>query len=328
VDLVEALLRKALSGIPVSRDEALGLCDERVDIYDLMHAANRLRRKRFGNKVRFCSIVNARSGACPNDCSFCAQSSYHATGVDETALIDVAAVLGASREAARNGAASLGLVTSGVGLSSAETEVIAHAARSVGDEGMLLPCASLGELDEDRARTLYDAGIRRYHHNLETSERFYPHVCTTYDYRTKLRTLRTARAAGMRLCCGGIFGLGESWEDRVDMAMTIRGLNVDSVPLNFLRPIPGTPLGDQPPLEPLEALRIIAVYRFMFPKATIKVCGGREYVLRDVQSMFYAGANGAMLGNYLTTSGRAVEDDLWMVHDLDLELDTNRGADP
>ena len=319
-------LEKALDGEGVSRGQALVLADNGIDIYDLMHAANRVRERFFGSKVLFCSIINAKSGRCLNDCAFCAQSSHYDTGVEETGLVDSEDAVTASRNAARSGAVNFGLVMSGVGPEAGDTRRIAEAVRTIHDEGNIQPCASLGEIDGEKARLLYDAGLRRYHHNLETSERFYPNICSTYDYRKKVDTLRAATRAGLEICCGGIFGLGETWEDRVDMAMTIRGLGASSVPINFLRPVEGTPLGSRPVLGPLKALRIISVYRFIFPTTTIKVCGGREYVLRDLQSwMFHAGANGAMLGNYLTTAGREVDEDLQMVRDLGLELDNGKG---
>ncbi len=327
MDTVDRLLEKTLSGEGIDRDEARSLAGDPVDIYDLMHAANTIRRKFFANMITFCSIINAKSGLCPNDCAFCSQSSHYSTGIEATDIVEPEQALTASREAAQNGAAHFGLVTSGMRLKEDDISRIIEMVEMISSEDKIRPCASLGELDEKQARTLYDAGLRKYHHNLETSREFYPRICSTYDYENKLRTLRIAKETGFEICCGGIFGLGETWEDRIDMAMTIRDLDAASVPINFLRPVKGTPLGGRRTLGPLEALRIIAIYRFIFPDKTIKVCGGREHVLRDLQSfMFYAGANGAMLGNYLTTPGRGIEQDLRMLRDLGLELDTENEA--
>ena len=233
-----------------------------------------------------------------------------------------------AKELARGTAASettavhnVGIVISGVAIGGDdELDIICRVIGEIQRELPLEICASLGELSLDKARRLKQAGLKRYHHNLETSERFYPRLCSSYDYRKKLETIENAREAGLEVCCGGIFGVGEEWEDRLELAFTLRKLDPDSAPINFLRPVPGTPLENVEPLSPLEALRIIALFRFVLPQKTIKVCGGREHVLGDMQSwMFYAGANGAILGNYLTTSGRSVAEDLAMVKNLGLD---------
>jgi biotin synthase len=201
-----------------------------------------------------------------------------------------------------------------------ELDSLLECVREVAPHGNVKICCSLGQLDEGRAKRLKEAGVVRYHHNLESSRAFYRNVSKTIRYEDRLATVRAAKSAGLEICCGGIFGLGESWEDRVELATTIRDLGVDSAPLNFLRPVEGTPLETAMPLSPREALRIIALFRLMLPDKSIKVCGGREFVLRDMQSlMFYAGANGAILGNYLTTVGRPAEEDLRMAADLGLE---------
>jgi biotin synthase len=214
-------------------------------------------------------------------------------------------------------------VTSGVkALSGAEFDVLLECVGDSVKEAQATLCCSLGQIDAEKARMLKDEGVTRYHHNLESSARFYGRISKAIHYDDKVATVRAAKEAGLETCCGGIFGLGEAWEDRVDLAMTLRELDVDSIPLNFLRPVEGTPLDNMKPLSPLEALRIIALFRLMLPDKTIRVCGGREFVLRDLQSwMYYAGANGAMLGSYLTTTGRPPEEDLRMVEDLGLEVD-------
>lgn len=178
-------------------------------------------------------------------------------------------------------------------------------------------CASLGSLTPEQARLLYDCGVRRFNHNLETSRRFYPQIVSTHPFGERLATLRNAKAAGMQLCSGGIFGLGETWDDRLDMIFTLREIGVDVMPINFLNPIEGTLLANQAKLPPLECLKIIAICRFLLPRVELKVAGGREACLRDLQSwMFYAGASSTMIGNYLTTYGRPPEQDQQMVKDL------------
>lgn len=315
-------LEKAIRGESLSREDALALCGEGVDLLSLIAAANRVRERFFGRKISFCSIVNAKSGRCPSDCVFCAQSARYRTEIPVHSMLGKSELLDAIQQTARVGVSHVGIVTSGVKLPQGEEfDTLVECARQVALLGNVKICCSLGQIDEEKARRLKDAGVLRYHHNLETSRAFYGNVSKSIRYDDKVATVRAAKIAGLETCCGGIFGLGESWGDRVELAMTIRELDVDSVPLNFLRPVEGTPLEKTTPLSPREALRIIALFRLMLPDKAIKVCGGREFVLRDMQSwMFHAGANGTMLGNYLTTVGRPPEEDLQMVADLGLAV--------
>jgi biotin synthase len=317
-DVKERLIRGAL----LSREEASDLCDDRVDLLSLMVAANRVREHFFGRRVSFCSIINAKSGKCAGDCAFCAQSLRHAADIEAHPMMAKSELLEAIRQTAASGVRHVGIVTSGVeSPQRAEMDVILDCVRHETGNGGSELCCSLGRIDEEQGRRLRQAGVTRYHHNLETSRDFYGNVSKYIDYDDRVQTVRAAKKAGLETCCGGIFGLGETWKDRIDLAMTIRELDVDSVPLNFLRPMKGTPMGNRPPLNPREALRIIALYRLILRDRTIRICGGREFVLRDLQSwMFHAGANGAMLGNYLTTTGRPPQEDLQMVEDLGLEL--------
>ena len=318
---IEETAEKATKGELLSRKEGLALCSDRVDLLSLMGAANRVRERFFGRKVSFCSIINAKSGRCPGDCVFCAQSARHACQVSLYPLMGKGELLDSIQRTARGGASHVGIVTSGMKAPQGEElETLLECVRELAQCGSVKICCSMGQITEGDARRLKEAGVVRYHHNLESSLAFYGNISRTIRYADKLATVRAAKKAGLETCCGGIFGLGESWEDRVELAMTIRELGVDSVPLNFLRPVEGTPLEKATPLSPREALRIVALFRLMLPDKTIKVCGGREYVLRDMQSwMYHAGANGAILGNYLTTTGRPPQEDLQMVADLGLE---------
>ncbi len=318
---IEKLAEKVVGGHVLSREGGAAVSAGEIDLLSLMYAANKVREHFFGKKVSFCSIINAKSGRCPGDCVFCAQSSRHRAKIEAHPMMQRKELEEAIRLIASNGAANVGIVTSGVKvLKGIEFERLLECVQHVAREGGIRICCSLGQIDETGARQLKRAGVTRYHHNLESSRAFYTNVSKTMHYDGRVATVQAAKKAGLETCCGGIFGLGESWEDRVDLAMTIRELDVDSVPLNFLRPVKGTPLGDQTPLSPRGALRIIALFRMMLPDKTIKVCGGREFVLRDMQSwMFHAGANGAILGNYLTTAGRPAKEDLRMVADLGLE---------
>ena len=315
---ISQLARAVLNGSPLSADDALYLLNLGQDnIYDLLYWANRIRSRHFGNQISLCSIVSARTGSCPEDCRFCAQSAHHATDTT-TQIADAQTIVKSADTAIAHGAHCFGVVAAGRGPTDNQIDSYEPALREIATNNAKIKlCASLGCLTEPQARRLYDLGIRRYNHNLETSERFFPQVVTTHRYADRLATVRAVKAAGMEVCCGGIIGMGETLADRVDLALQIRQLDVDTVPLNFLHPIAGTALADAPGVGPLAALQTIAMFRFVLPDKPIKIAGGRESCLRDLQSwMFYAGATGCMLGDYLTTTGRAVADDLQMFADL------------
>lgn len=265
-----------------------------------------------------CAIINAKSGKCSEDCTFCAQSSHYQTGVKTHPLISYGVLAKRAEELVNNGVTRFGIVTSGHGLSKKEYDELCT---SVSKLTSLFPqlrfCASLGKLNEEQAIQLKQAGFTRYHHNLETSASYYPVICTTHPYEDRLATVRTALKVGMEVCSGGIFGLGESWEQRIEMALTLRKEKVTVIPINFLNAIPHTPLENQPKLHPLEALRTIAIFRLLLPKKDLIICGGREHVLGKWQPwLTSAGANGLMVGNYLTTKGNSFEDDRDMLRGL------------
>jgi len=230
-----------LAGGDISRDEALSLL--RISLDDLLFEARSLRREFQGDEVELCAIVNARSGMCGEDCVFCAQSSRPGTVAITYPLMPPEGIVERARAARRMNARRFGIVTSGRSLAAQEIEGVCEAVRAVRGMGLPHPCASLGALDEDGAARLREAGLARYHHNLETSERHFPSLCTTHTWRDRVRTVRAAQAAGLEVCSGGIFGGGESWEDRIDLLLALRTLGVRAVPLNFLMPIAGTPLG-------------------------------------------------------------------------------------
>ena len=325
---IAQLGERALGGEAIGPEDARWLFDlEGQEVLDLLYWANRVRAKFKGDVVEFCAILSAKQGACPEDCRFCSQSAHHAANVPSHPLMAVDEMLAAAGQCDPERTVSFGIVTSGAELETeAEWDRVLATVREISGRGRVGVCGSLGFLTPERAKQLHDAGMRRYNHNLETSRSFFPRVCTTHSYDDRVATVRAAKAAGMQVCGGGIFGMGESINDRVEFAMALRDLEVDAIPLNFLNPIPGTPLADATPLKPMDILKIVGVFRLLFPDRTIKLCGGREAGLRDLQSwMFYAGANGAIIGNYLTTAGRSAEDDLRMVEDLGLEA---AGASP
>jgi biotin synthase len=309
--------KNAEEGAPLSAESALAILRAAPpDLPEIFAAATALRRRFFGDRLRLCSILNARSGACAEDCAFCAQSAAHETHADVFPLLGEDAIARAGREAA----ASLpithyGIVTSGGALDAEGVERIERVIRRQTLDGVSW-CASLGSVRREGLARLKAAGLVRFHHNLETAERFFPAVCSTHTYRDRLETIRAAKEVGLEVCAGGILGMGESLVDRVEFACALACENVDSIPLNFLIPIPGTRLGRIEPPPPVEILKAIAMVRFVNPRAEIKVCAGRAH-LRDLQSMiFAAGATGMMVGPLLTVAGRRVEEDLRMLDDL------------
>lgn len=322
---LDKLSERVISGSPVSETEALELAAlPPTALQPLFAAAERVRQHFLGTRVSLCAIINAKSGLCTEDCAFCAQSAHHATGVVTYPLLDTAVMLEGARASAAAGAACYGIVTSGSGIRSGEElERICEVIRIIRAEGEIAPGASLGTLDLEAVTALKQAGLVTYHHNLESSRSFFPQICSTHAYDDDIATVRLAKQAGLRVCSGGLFGLGESMAQRVELALTLRELDVDSVPINFLDAVPGTPLAlSASRLSPLECLQVVALYRMILPDRHITICGGRAANLRDLQSwLFAAGASGLMTGNYLTKEGRRPEDDRRMVADLGLTLD-------
>lgn len=320
---ISEMNERALSGEGVTEPQALRVAEcTREELVSLLDLANRTRQEFRGPAVKLCAILNAKSGKCSEDCAFCAQSAKHKTDIKKYPLLTTAKILAAARKAARDKAGEFSIVTSGRTVNENELAKIAQAVKAIKELG-LSTCASLGILGPEAMEMLAGAGLDKYHHNLETSRSFFPVICTTHSYEEDIQTISAARDAGLKVCCGGIFGLGESKRDWVELAATLRELDVDSVPLNFHNPIKGTRLGNLPLLSPLDALRIIAIFRLVLPGRDIIICGGREVVLRDLQCLvFPAGANGLMLGDYLTTGGRDPELDLQMIKDFELLAST------
>lgn len=319
-NILDAALEKGLSGEGISEGEAFAFASlPAYSIYDALAVTEKVRRHHKGVEVNLCAIVNAKSGLCKEDCSFCSQSVRYPTGAAEYPMSGPSDILGAAQEAARTGAREFSIVTSGTRIEK-EKDLSALSEAIKGMKSMELEsCASLGMLTAETLKKLRESGLESYHHNLETGRSFFPKVCTTHDYEEDVAVVRAAKELGFHVCSGGIFGLGEGWEVRIELLSTLRELQVDSIPINFLNPRPGTPLEGVDYLTPIECLRIIALARLMLPARDIIVCGGRQVNLRDLQPLiFAAGANGMMIGNYLTTPGRPPEDDLRMLSDLGL----------
>lgn len=312
--MIKHLEDKILKGGSISKEDASYIVEISVsDIFNLFISANIIRNHSRGSKAELCSIVNAKSGACPEDCSFCAQSSKSKAEIKVYPLLSKEIVIQRAKEAKNSGIKRFSIVTSGRKVSNRDLLEIAGMISEIREIG-LLPCASIGLLKEKELSMLKSAGLERYHHNLETSERFFPQICMTHGYADKLKTIEAVKSTGLSICSGGIFGIGETWQDRIDMAFLLKELDVDSIPINFLIPIKGTALGYRDLLKPFEALKIISLYRFILPQKDIRVCGGRIQILGEFNSMvFFAGADSLLTGNYLTTIGRSYEDDLRLI---------------
>jgi len=322
--MLKSLEDKVLKGEHISREEALYIAEvSGSEIFELFASANKIRNHSKGNSVGLCSIVNAKSGACSEDCSFCAQSSKSKAKIEVYPLLGKEITLQKAREAKKSGAERFSIVTSGRKISEMDLLLIGDIISEIRQIG-LIPCASLGMLKEKELSILKSAGLDRYHHNLETSEGFYPQICSTHSYTDKLTTIDAVKSIGLSLCSGGIFGMGETWQDRIDMAFLLKELDVDSVPINFLISIKGTALEYRGFLHPFEALKIISLFRYILPQKEIRICGGRMQILGEFNSMvFLAGADSLLIGNYLTTSGRNYEDDFKLIETYGLSQHKN-----
>lgn len=315
------LTKRAIENKNITIEDALQIVDlGKEHLFSLLAATSEIREHFKGKTISLCAIVNAKSGRCAENCRFCAQSAHYETDALEYPLISSEEIISKGREAWEEGAHLFGIVTSGTEISDpGEWDEIHCAVGGLNDVG-IKPCGSLGMLSPEAASGLRRAGLFRYHHNLETSRSFFDHICSTHDYEEDIETVKIAKRAGLSVCSGGIIGLGESMEQRIELAFTLKELNVDSVPINILNPISGTPLMGTPHLTPIEILITLATFRFILPDKDIKLCGGKERNLRQLLPLgIAAGVNSLMTGNYLTTTGRNTELDLEMIRDLGLE---------
>ena len=321
---IAELGERVLGGGNVSREEGRWLfeLESAADIFDLLSWANRIREHFKGNKIHLCSIVNVKSGGCSENCRFCAQSAAYQTESARYGLIESEPVLSAAAEAKANGVTALGLVAAWRGLEEGPVlDEICERLQDLKESGQARPDASLGIIKNRKiAQRLKDSGLECYNHNLESSRRFFPQVCTTHTYDERVQTIEHLKEAGIKICSGGIIGMGETREDRCELAFSLKELGAHIVPVNILNPIAGTPFAGREPLPPLEILKTIACFRFILPKQEIMIAGGRAVNLRDLQSLiFAAGASALMVGNYLTTLNQPVEKDLQMLKDLGLD---------
>lgn len=313
------LYEKAINYIPLSKEEALYIFQvDDLYIPFLVHLAQKVKKHYFPeNEVEFCSIINAKSGACSEDCKFCAQSKFYKTPINVYNLVPVDEMVEGAIRGVEFGANRYCIVLSGKKATPEEVERITEAVKEIKREGLPINvCVSAGTLDEVSLRKLKEAGVKRINHNLETSRNFFKNIVTTHTWEDRYETIKRIKNVGLSTCSGGIFGMGESNEDRVDIALTYRELEVDSIPLNFLMPIEGTPMENAPGVEVMEALKIIAMFRFTNPKAELRLCGGREQNLRDFHGMAMLMTNALMVGGYLTRAGRDIKKDYQLLKDL------------
>lgn len=320
MDRIDNLKNKTLKGKGIREPEALELFIEGCAApYRVFAAASEIREHFKGKEIILCGITNAKSGRCSEDCKFCAQSSHYSTDVSSYPLKGARQIIAEAGQAKKDGAEFFGIVTSGKRVKAKKewTEIF-KAIAGMNKIG-IRPCASLGIIDATKARELKSAGLFRYHHNLETARSYFKNICTTHDYEENVETIRAAKAAGLSVCSGALIGMGEGVTHRIELATTLRQLDVDSIPINILNPIKGTPLDHLNLLPPMEILMTIAVFRFILPDKDIKLCGGKEKNLRQLLPLgIIAGANSLMTGNYLTTTGRVGKLDQEMIADLGL----------
>jgi biotin synthase len=317
----------------ITPEEALrlGAIEDHAEIEALVERAWQARQERFGDATDMCSLVNAKSGGCAEDCGFCAQSKYAEADTPLHAMMEPEQILEHARAAEAAGAHRFCMVTQGQGLSRRDFEKVLEGARLVAEHTNLKRCASIGHMSAERARALKDAGIQRVHHNVETAESYYPEVSTTVRYQGRLRTIEAVREAGLETCVGGILNLGESREQRVEMAFQLASINPTSVPINLLNPRPGTKFGDRELMDPWEVVKWVAIFRLILPDALLRLCGGRVENLGDLQPLAVkAGLNGVMMGNFLTTLNSSPDEDRALFDELGLNVarQPDNGANP
>jgi biotin synthase len=308
-DQIDRRLAEQLAALPVE------------ELPSLITLAHRVRLRWMGSAVEVESIVSAKTGGCPEDCTFCSQSARYDSGVGREPMLATADLVARARRTRELGGTEFCIVVAVRGPSERLLQSVLDACEAIRSEVDIEVAASLGLLAEGQAERLAAAGLHRYNHNLEAGPQFFPRICTTHSFDDRVETCRRVRAAGMELCSGGIFGMGETWADRLDLAFWLRDLGAGEIPCNFLNPRPGTPLNGAELLHPLEALRCVAVFRCVNPGSVLRYAGGREVVLRDLQAYgMLAGANGLIVGDYLTTGGRSAEADLAMLADLGMPV--------
>lgn len=314
MSFIQELKEKVQNGQEISKEEALALYEEPLE--ELCFAADEIRRQFCRDGFDICTIINGKSGSCSENCKYCAQSAYYNTVAQEYPLLDTEEIVKQARYNADRGVLRYSIVTSGRALNDSEVAQMCDAIRAIKRDVDIEVCVSFGLLNEAQFRKVREAGATRVHNNLETSRRNFPNICTTHTFDDKVAAIEAAKAAGLSVCSGGIMGLGETKEDRIDMAFSLKELGVKSVPVNMLNPIPGTPYEDNQKLTKEDMRRIVAVYRFILPDASIRLAGGRGLMEDKGEGCFKSGANAVISGDMLTTSGYTIESDMDMIQRL------------
>ena len=312
---VEELKKKVLNGELIGKEEALFLAEE-APLDELTEAANEIRKHFCKNKFDICTIINGKSGKCSENCKFCAQSSFYNTKINEYSLLDSKSIVKEAKYNDERGVLRFSIVTSGRKLSDKEVDSVCESIREIGKNTSVSICGSFGLLSEEQYKKLKEAGLTRVHNNLETSKRNFKNVCTTHTFEEKIQAIKNAQNAGLNVCSGGIMGLGETMEDRIDMVLELRELGVLSIPVNMLNPIKGTPFENNKLLTNDEMCRIVAVFRFLIPNAAIRLAGGRGLLEDKGESCFLSGANAAISGDMLTTSGITIKEDMELLEKI------------
>ena len=313
---IKKLADEIIGGRRITRQDDLNMFLT-CDLKELCEGADRIREYFIGDKVDLCSIINGRSGRCPEDCKYCAQSAHNHTSCEIYDFLPEEKIVEACKLNESEGVDRFSIVTSGRALSGEEFEKAVHAYETMHAECRIDLCASMGFLNAEQLHRLHEAGVTSYHHNIETSKRNFPNICTTHTYEQKLETLKLVKKEGMCACSGGIIGMGETWEDRLDMAVSLAELGIDSIPINALMPIEGTPLENQPQLTEDEILRTIAIFRYINPEANIRLAAGRALLTNDGEIAFQSGASATITGNMLTTVACAtIRSDKQMLENL------------
>ena len=289
-----------------------------MPLEDLQAGAALIQKNFCGNHIDLCTIINGKSGRCGEDCKYCAQSARHKTGVDEYNFLPIEKILEVALTDERAGVNRFSIVTSGRTLDGKNFERAIEAYKILRDKVKLEFCASHGILTAEQLQRLKAAGVTRYHHNLETSRRFFPHICTTHTFDDRIKTIKLAQKIGLEICSGGIIGMGETWQDRIDLAFELAALEIKSIPINILNPIKGTPLENLKPLPAEDILRTIAIFRYINPTANIRLAAGRKFLPDNGASAFLHGASAAITGNMLTTSNTNIKSDLKLISELGL----------
>ncbi|MGI5959457.1 MAG: biotin synthase BioB [Massiliimalia sp.] len=315
---LKELTTRVLNGKQITREEALFLYEQ--PLTKLCENADKIRRHFCADRFDICTIVNAKSGSCSENCKFCAQSAHNHTGAATYPLLCKEEIVAQARYNHEQGVLRYSIVTSGKRLSDQEVDDMCEAVREIKEKVGISVCVSFGLLNEAQFRKLKKAGVTRVHNNLETSRRNFPNICTTHTFDDKVQAIRAAQSAGLSVCSGGIMGLGETAEDRIDMALSLRELGILSVPVNMLNPIPGTPFENNQKLTEGDMRRIVAVYRFILPKASIRLAGGRGLLPDKGKNCFTSGANAAISGDMLTTAGITTKTDMALLTELGYEV--------